>query len=448
MMNLPFDVMEIIVSKMAFQDVLTYPNVENIRQVILLCPEEWHTILFEYVKYVRDISNVKINKSQADSYLIMEEKDVSNNSIVTSQLFSLQKMCDGLLAKYETTYNWRVKQFHFLLNDDFNWNIDNIKTILHEVLLCYCHRLGFNKRDIVQRINLLTPYIKGLKCHPSRTDMQNGVFQFVSNNLYDGNAKLLYIFITEGEEQVSVSIWNDYCAKCLEHVEEQAAVKDRLIDIGISVNWNVNNIKNILKVCTADNLMITQNCHDTILNHINGDISYEELEDLLLEDKRKRYDSLCNEKLLSLGISPEHFGDLFSWECFDEFYEYNNIDKFVDTVKDICKIKNMIIKNGIEMVDGILYKNDISIDDYVSFEVWYKVIEDCISIHNDSKANIDVYDIIAFIHGLFKRLFKLKKALNKKGLSLEGNKKLCRNYIENAEGDIKTIIKSVQKNMR
>jgi hypothetical protein len=456
-MNLPFDVMEIIVSKMTFQDVLTYPNVENIRQVILLCPEEWHTQLLEYVKYVRDVSNVKINASQVNSYLIMEEIEVRNNaSLITEPskskifgketLFSLQKLCDGLLEKYETTYNWRVKQFHFLLNDDVNWNIDNIKTILHEILLFYCNRLGFNKTNIVQKINLLTPYIKGLVCHTSNIDMQKSVFQFVTNNLYDGNAELLYIFITQGEKQVPISIWNGYLEHILDHVEEELDLKDRLINIGTSMNWNVDYIKSIANICTEHNLIITTDFHDLIVQGITGEITIIKVEKLLLEDKHDTYESLCDEKLLSSGISPEHYSDLFSWECFDKFYQNNAIDQFVNTVKDIYKIKNVIAKNGIEMEDGRLYKNDISIDEYVSYVVWYKVIDDCISLNNDSNTNIDVYDIIAFIHGLFKRLFQLKKALNRKGLSLE-NSEICRDYIENGEGNIKSIVQLIQKSM-
>lgn len=452
-MSLPIDVMEIIVSKMTYQDVLTYPNIENIRQVILLCPEEWHTHLSEYVKYVRDISNVKIDTFQVDSYLTIEDVDVRNNASLTNDknrtnLFSLQKICDGLLAKYETTYNWRVKQFHYLLNDDVNWNTDNIKTILHEVLLYYCYRLGFNRNIIMQKINLLKPYIQGLLCFTSKSYMQKKIFQFIINDFYEGNAKLLYIFITEGEDKIQVSIWNDYCAQILHYVEEQQALKNRLNNISASMNWNVDNIKNILGICTEHSLMVTVNCHDAIISHVIGEISYNKVRRILLTDKLERYKRLCTERLLSLGISSYYFSDLFYWECFDEFYQSNAIDKFVNTVEDICQIRNIIIKNEIEMVEGILYKNDISIDDYVSYEVWYKVIVDCISIHNDSNVNIDIYDIVAFIQGLFKRLFKLKKALKRKGLSLNKNKKLeiCRNYIENGEGNIRSIIKSLQNN--
>lgn len=409
MMNLPVEVMEIIVSKMTFQDVLTYPKVESIRQVIVLCPEKWHTRLFEYVKHVRDISNVKINTLQVDSYLTMEDTDVRKNASLTydknrTNLFSLQKICDGLLAKYETTYNWRVKQFHCLLNDDLNWNTDNIKTILHEVLLYYCNRLGFNKTVIIERINLLKPYIQELVCLTSRNDMQKTVFQFVINNLYDGNAQLMYIFITEGEQQVQVSIWSSYCAQLLYHVEEQQALKDRLINVGRSINWNINNIKSFVDICKSYNLMITLTCFNSIIDYIAGNISYEEIEEILLEDKQERYERLCTERLSSLGILSYYFEDLFSWECFDKFYETNDIDKFVDTVKDIYKIKNVLLNSGIEMVDGMLYKNDICIDDYVSFDVWEKCIEDCVSIHNGSNENMNSDKIIEFVMDLFDKL--------------------------------------------
>jgi hypothetical protein len=456
MMHLPFDVMEIIISNMTFQDVLTYPNVENIRQVILLCPKEWHIQLLEYVKYVRDVSNVKINASQVNSYLIMEEIDVRNNARLITEpskgkifsketFFSLQKICDGLLAKYETTYNWRVQQFHYLLNDDVNWNIDNIKIILHEVLLCYCNRLGFNKTNILQKINLLTPYIKGLVCHTSKIDMQKSVFQFVTNNLYEGNAKLLYIFITAGEKQVPISIWNDYCAKILDHVEDPRALKDRLINIGASVNLNVDNIKNIVGICSMHNLMITSDCYDSIVQSIIGEISYEQLEDLLLEDKEERYQRLCNEELLLSGIPILDYAILtFSDYCY-EFYKNNDIDKLVDTIKDHFKIRNILLNKGIDMVDGMFCKNDIFIDDYVSFDVWDKVFVDCVSIHNDS--NIGVDGIIAFVEGLFERLIELKEPLESRGLKCEKGSELCRNYIEDGEGDINNIIQFIQRSM-
>lgn len=409
MMNLPFEVMEIIVSKMTFQDVLTYPKVESIRQVILLCPEKWHTRLFEYVKHVRDISNVKINIFQVDSYLTMEDTDVRQNASLTydknkTNMFSLQNICDGLLAKYETTYNWRVKQFHYLLNDDVNWNTYNIKIILHEVLLYYCTRLGFNRNIIMQKINSLKPYIQGLLCFTSKKYMQKSIFQFIINDFYKDNVKLLYIFITEGESQVAVSIWNDYCEEILQHVEEQATLKDILINVGRSINWNINNIKSFVAICKSYNLMITLTCFNSIIDYIAGNISYEEIEEILLEDKQERYERLCTERLSSLGILSYYFEDLFSWECFNKFYETNDIDKFVDTVKDIYKIKNVLLNSGIEMVDGMLYKNDICIDDYVSFDVWEKCIEDCVSIHNGSNENMNSDKIIEFVIDLFDKL--------------------------------------------
>lgn len=404
MNSLPIEVMELIISKMVFQDVLTYPNIESINHVILLCPQEWHNRLFEYVKYVRDISKVKINTNQADYYLTIEDEDVRNNARLTTHLFSLQKICDGLLAKYETTYNWRVKQFHFLLNDDVNWNTDNIKVILHEVLLYYCNRIGFNRKSIVQKINLLKPYIPEFICLTSKNNMQKAVFQYLLCDLYKGDAKLLYIFITEGKSKVKENIWNDYCEKILEHVEHKEELKDILIKTGTSVNWNAYNIKNIVNICIENNLMITLNCHDSIIKHIVGDISYEQVEEILLEDKQERYERICIERLLSSGVSTEHFEDLFAWDCFEKFYQDNAIDKFVNTVKDIYKVQNIILQNGITMEDGLLYKNDICIDDYVEFDVWRKCIEDCISIYNDSNANINADKIIAFIVGLFEKL--------------------------------------------
>ncbi len=457
-MNLPLDVMEIIISKMIFQDVLTYPNVKNVHEVILLCPEEWHKKLFEYVKYVRDVSNVKLNASQVDSYIIMNELDVRNNaSLITEPfrskifgketLFSLQKICDGLLAKYENTYNWRVKQFHFLLNDNANWSIDNVKIILHEVLLFYCNRLGFNKTNIVHKINLLTPYIKGLVCHTSRIDMQKSVFQFVTDDLYDGNVELLYILITEGEKQVQISIWNDYCAQILYHVEEEHDLKDRLINIGTSMNWNVDNIKEIANICSEHNLLITTDFHDLIVKGIISESSYEQVRDLLLEDKQERYERLCNEKLLSSGISILDFADLMFSDYFDEFYQCNAIDKFVGTIKDHCKVKDELVKSGIEMVDGMLYKNDIYIDEYVSFNVFDTLIQKCQAIHNESNANIDVDGIVAFFEGIFERLIQLKEALESKGLSLEDDSEVCCNYIENDEGNINDIIELIQRSM-
>lgn len=392
MLNLPFDVMEIIVSKMTFQDVLTYPDIEGIRQVILLCPEEWHTKLFEYIKHVRDISNVKINIDQANSYLIMEDTDVSSNAIlpVKEQLFSLRKLCDGLLAKYGTTYNWRAKQFQYLLNDDVNWNIDNIKIILHDVLLYYCNRLGFHKNTLIQKIDLLKPYINQFVYHNSRIDMQKGVFEFIINNFYEGNAKLLYAFISGGENQVSITIWNDYCAQILKHVEEDDSLRDKLMNIGTSLNWNVDNIKDIVSICSYYNIIMTSKCHDLIIKGIVGTISIKEVRTLLQKDKRARYKRLCNEQLVSSGILIEDVWDLMFSGHFDEFYHENAIDKYVATIVDFCKIKSILASKGIEMIDGCFCKDDDWLDEYVSFDVWDVFMDYCRRIHGDPHANIYV----------------------------------------------------------
>jgi hypothetical protein len=463
--NLPRGVVEDILNRLSLTDALNRPRKDKVIAVIEQCPEGWQSDLTSLfvVTFPDRGEDPVIYTIDAPKYLI--PANVAHNiSYKTKKRqkmkrMDIDKMCAWLLSEYGSTMHWRACQIHRLLEkpSDLAWSPDMIEKAFPSVLLkLSIDIVAFDLDGIAKRLSWLSEEVRVAILSGRATP---GALMRTEKYLMDGglgfkgnrDSAKVTTHVLQGDDIIAKLEWDEAVESFLGNVEDGARLRVKLERVPIIVGYErLQELDNAI-----GSYLVSSEFHDDIVSFLlrpreEVDVKFSENK-LIMEALRDRvidghYETsmrMVRSGLQAMGINEDDEDEASEWLEYNGLYDFVKIDvpSRIYYIKRYVIVKTLFEENYVTVTTNDLDKGDVSLSDII--EDVDEILEPMRNYLTDVGFQTEfssAEEMVNHYTCIFDRYEELKAALESRGLKIRQDSQLCREYIEDDEGDVYDIV--------